>query len=92
MFVTGPYAETEAVALIRAQDPHLTWLPSVCPETWCFTLGHAWRAGLSVAAFDIGAPAERIRRSRRGWLLPLGLSPPAINNALLAIRGIAGDE
>jgi GT2 family glycosyltransferase/glycosyltransferase involved in cell wall biosynthesis len=92
VFVTGPYAEAEAVALIRAHDPHLAWLPSVCPETWCFTLGHAWRAGLLVAAFDIGAPAERIRRSRRGWLLPLGLTAPAINNALLAIRGIAGDE
>lgn len=92
VFVTGPYAEADAVALIRSQDAHLGWVPSIWPETWCFTLGHAWRAGLSVAAFDIGAPAERIRRSRRGWLLPLGLSPPAINNALLAIRGIAGDE
>ena len=91
-FVTGPYKEAEAVSLIRAQDPHLAWIPSLWPETWCFTLGHAWRAGLSVAAFDIGAPAERIRRTRRGWLLPLGLTPPAINNALLALRGIAGDE
>ena len=40
----------------------------------------------------IGAPAERIRRTRRGWLLPLGLPAPAINNALLALRGVAGDE
>jgi GT2 family glycosyltransferase/glycosyltransferase involved in cell wall biosynthesis len=91
-FVTGPYKEAEAVGLIRSHDPDLAWIPSVWPETWCFTLGHAWRAGLAVAAFDIGAPAERIRRTRRGWLLPLGLPPPAINNALLALRGIAGDE
>ena len=91
-FVTGPYKEAEAISLIRAQAPDLAWIPSVWPETWCFTLGHAWRAGLQVAAFDIGAPAERIRRTRRGWLLPLGLPPPAINNALLALRGIAGDE
>ena len=57
-------------------------------------IGERWEtsAGLSVAAFDLGAPAERIRRARRGWLLPLGLPPPAINNALLALRGIAGDE
>jgi glycosyltransferase involved in cell wall biosynthesis len=92
VFVTGPYEEAEAVRLIQAQAPDLAWLPSVVPETWCFTLGHAWRAGLGVAAFDIGAPAERIRRTGRGWLLPLGMPPPAINNALLALREIAGDE
>ena len=91
-FVTGPYKEAEAIDVIRAQEPHLGWIPSVWPETWCFTLGHAWRAGLAVAAFDIGAPAERIRRTGRGWVLPLGLTPPAVNNALLALRGIAGDE
>jgi glycosyltransferase involved in cell wall biosynthesis len=92
IFVTGPYAEAEAITLIRAQDADLAWLPSIWPETWCFTLGHAWRAGLAVAAFDIGAPADRIRRFGRGWLLPLGLPPPAINNALLAVRAVAGDE
>ena len=92
VFVTGPYGEADAVRLIQAQAADLAWLPSVFPETWCFTLGHAWSAGLRVAAFDIGAPAERIRRTGRGWLLPLGMPPPAINNALLALRGIAGDE
>jgi GT2 family glycosyltransferase/glycosyltransferase involved in cell wall biosynthesis len=84
VFVTGPYREAEAEALIRAQSAHLAWLPSICPETWCFALGHAWRAGLGVAAFDIGAPAERIRSTGRGWVFPLGLPPPSINTALLA--------
>jgi GT2 family glycosyltransferase/glycosyltransferase involved in cell wall biosynthesis len=92
VFVTGPYREADAEALIRAQQAQLAWLPSIWPETWCFTLGLAWRAGLGVAAFDIGAPAERIRRTGRGWLLPLGLPPPAVNNALLAVRTTAGDE
>ncbi|MCW3477593.1 glycosyltransferase, partial [Limobrevibacterium gyesilva] len=91
VFVTGPYREDDAVALIRDQGAHMAWLPSIWPETWCFTLGHAWRAGLAVAAFDIGVPAERIRRTGRGWLLPLGLPAPAINNALLAVRTVAGD-
>ena len=92
VFVTGPYREADAVTLIRAQQAHLAWLPSIWPETWCFTLGHAWRAGLGVAAFDLGAPAERIRRGGRGWLLPLGLSPSALNNALLAVRAQPGDD
>jgi GT2 family glycosyltransferase/glycosyltransferase involved in cell wall biosynthesis len=92
VFVTGPYREERAVAEIVAQEADVAFLSSIWPETWCFTLGHAWRAGLSVAAFDIGAPAERIRRTGRGWLLPLGLPPSSINNALLAARPVAGDE
>lgn len=88
VFVTGPYQPEEAVPLIRAQGAALALLPSIWPETWCLGLAELWRAGLRVAAFDIGAPAERIRRTGRGFLLPLGLAPPAINDALLnAARG-----
>jgi GT2 family glycosyltransferase/glycosyltransferase involved in cell wall biosynthesis len=92
VFVTGPYRDPEVEALIRAQSAHLAWLASICPETWCYTLGQAWRAGLRVVAFDIGAQAERIREHGGGWLLPPGLPAPAVNNALLAVRAPAGNE
>lgn len=82
VFVTGPYKPSEAVALIRAQRAALALLPSIWPETWCLGLTELWRAGLLVAAFDIGAPAERIRRTGRGFLLPLGLPASAINDTL----------
>ena len=84
-FVTGEYREEDAVALIRAQEADLALLPSVWPETWCFTLGLAWRAGLAVAAFDLGAPAERLRRTGRGAVLPLGLPIPELNTVLLRL-------
>jgi glycosyltransferase involved in cell wall biosynthesis len=88
VFVTGPYQPDEVVALIRAQGAALALLPSIWPETWCLGLTELWRAGLRVAAFDIGAPAERIRRTGRGFLLPLHLTPAAINDTLLkAARG-----
>ncbi len=83
VLVTGPYRPDEAVALIRAQGAALALLPSIWPETWCYALSEAWAAGLEVAAFDLGAPAERIRRTGRGWLLPLGLPPAAVNQRLL---------
>jgi glycosyltransferase involved in cell wall biosynthesis len=92
VFVTGPYREADVEALIRAQAAHLAWLASICPETWCYTLGQAWRAGLRVAAFDIGAQADRIREHGGGWLLPLGLPARAVNNALLAVCAPTGDE
>jgi len=86
VFITGEYAETDAAALIQAQAAHLAFLPSVWPETWCFALSRAWEAGLAVAAFDLGAQAERIRRTGRGWLLPLGLSARSVNDALLKLQ------
>ncbi len=92
VFVTGPYQETEALALIRSHDVQLAWQPSIWPETWCFTLGLAWRAGLHVAAFDLGAPAERIRQTGRGWLMPLGIPPAAINSLFLGLRWPRGLE
>jgi glycosyltransferase involved in cell wall biosynthesis len=84
--VTGTYREGEGEALVREQMADLAWLPSLWPETWCFTLGVAWRAGLKAAVFDIGAQAERVRATGHGWVLPLGLPVPAINNALLAVE------
>lgn len=92
VFVTGPYAPGAAAAEIRVQQAHFGFLPSVWPETWCFTLGELWAAGLEAVVFDIGAPAERVRRRGRGRVLPLGLPPPAINNALLAVRATPGHE
>jgi GT2 family glycosyltransferase/glycosyltransferase involved in cell wall biosynthesis len=86
-FVTGRFQPNEAVQLIQDQRAHLGFVPSIWPETWCLGLGEIWRAGLPAAAFDIGAPAERIRRTGRGFVLPLGLSASAINNALVVAAG-----
>jgi GT2 family glycosyltransferase len=92
VFITGSFAPDEAVQLIRAQQATLALLPSIFPETWCFSLAEAWRAGLRVAAFDVGAVADRIRYTGRGFLLPLGLAAGAINNALVAAAGLSRQE
>jgi GT2 family glycosyltransferase len=91
IFVTGAYEEGEALGLIRGLEGDLAFLPSIWPETWCFTLTEAWRAGLYAIAFDLGAPADRIRATRRGGLLPLGLPPARINEALLAWQADSGN-
>ena len=82
-FITGEFAEEDAVALIRAQRGHVAFIPSVWPETWCFALGRAWQAGLPAVVFDLGAQAERVRTTGAGTVLPLGLGAPAVNEALL---------
>jgi hypothetical protein len=82
--ITGRYQEYQAVELIRRQQAQVAWLTSIWPETWSYTLTQAWKAGLHVLAFDIGTPADRIRRTGRGRLCPLGLPPQAINRLLMA--------
>jgi GT2 family glycosyltransferase/glycosyltransferase involved in cell wall biosynthesis len=86
IFITGPYREGDAVTLIRSLRPDLAFLPSIWPETWCFALSEAWRAGLHTLAFDLGAQAARIKATGRGAVLPLGLPVPRINDALLNWR------
>ncbi len=85
VFVTGRYAASEAVGLVREQRAQLAFIPSIWPETWCFALTRAWQAGLAAVAFDLGAPAERIRATGRGHLLPLGLPAAGVNDALLRL-------
>ena len=88
-WITGPFAAEEAASLIRQQRAAFAFLPSIWPETWCFALSDAWAAGLDAAVFDIGTPAERVRHSGRGWVLPLGLPPARVNEALLKLQPLA---
>jgi GT2 family glycosyltransferase len=88
-FATGPFQREEAPGLIAAAGAQLAFLPSVWPETWCFALSDIWDAGLDAAVFDIGTPALRVRRTGRGWVLPLGLPPARVNGALLNLQGLA---
>jgi glycosyltransferase involved in cell wall biosynthesis len=83
VFITGPYQASSLPELLADLNAHLAFIPSIWPETWCFTLSEAWAAGLYTLAFDLGAQAERIAKTKRGGLLPLGLPAPRVNDALL---------
>jgi GT2 family glycosyltransferase len=82
--ITGAYQGGQAAELLRATNVDLVWFASVSPETYSYTLGEAFRAGVMPVAFDFGAVAERIRSSGWGCLMPLKmmLSPEAVAQAL----------
>ncbi len=86
IFVTGGYRREELPALLGRLAPNLAFLPSICPETWCFTLSEAWAAGLPAIVFDIGAQGARVKAAGRGLALPLGLPAARLNDILLGCR------
>ncbi len=96
--VTGPYRDDRAGAGIDAADPDLILIPSIWPETYCYTLSHALASGRPVAGFDIGAVGTRLRDAglagaRPGALctvLPLALArdPSALLEALVSAAGV----
>lgn len=83
VYITGRYKEGDAVTLLESIQADAAFLPSVWPETWCFTLELAWKAGLSVIAFDHGAPAERIRATGQGVVINPHLRGAELNEMLI---------
>jgi GT2 family glycosyltransferase/glycosyltransferase involved in cell wall biosynthesis len=72
----GRYDDTDLDARLEACDPDLVFLPSIWPETYCYTLSAALRSGRPVVVFDLGAQARRVRAQAglRGQVLPLALA------------------
>lgn len=86
--VSGSYLSEDLERLLSVASPHLVLFPAIWPETWSFVLTSALERGLPVVVFDIGAPAERLRRLGRGHILPMDLStdPGKLMAALLELR------
>ncbi len=91
-FITGRYQESEMVALLQRERPHIALFASVWPETWCYALSHAIRAGLPIVGFDLGAVAERLRPLPSALLLPLDIRPRDLNRQLLDHARAHGGE
>lgn len=64
--VTGPYRRDDLVGLIEQFGLNLFLFPSICPETFSYTTEEMIRLDLPVVAFDLGAPADRLRGYRKG--------------------------
>jgi glycosyltransferase involved in cell wall biosynthesis len=68
--VHGYYRAGSLPSLLARYDIGLVVLPSIVPESFGLVLSEAWLAGAAVAAFDLGAQAERIRTHGGGGLAP----------------------
>jgi GT2 family glycosyltransferase/glycosyltransferase involved in cell wall biosynthesis len=82
--ITGRYQEREIFDILEGLRCHCAFFPSICPETYSYTLSIAFLGRLWPIAFDLGAPAARIRECGFGHVIPLTSDGPAINDELLA--------
>jgi O-antigen biosynthesis protein len=82
----GRYRDSEVLAHLKVADPDVVFIPSLWPETHCYTLSHALASGRKVAAFDLGAQAERLRDWKGSVpvrVLPRDLAEPSEIHALI---------
>jgi len=65
----GPYDSRALPGLLDHYRVDLVAFPSVCPETYSFTLSESWASGRPVLVPPIGALADRVNAAGAGWVL-----------------------
>lgn len=80
--VRGSYRPDQLPQLIADRRIHVALFPSVCPETYSFTLSELFAMELPVVAFDLGAQGRRVGAYRKGMVCPEGIEPQQLLAAL----------
>lgn len=68
--ILGKYEDEDLDRLVGDIQPHVSFFLHQWPETYSYTLSHSQRLGIWPISLDIGAPAERIRKSGYGTIIP----------------------
>jgi glycosyltransferase involved in cell wall biosynthesis len=71
---TGSYSPEQLPDLIERENLSFVLFPSIWPETFSYVTQEIIELEVPLAVFDIGAPAERVRRYRKGLILSPSLA------------------
>jgi len=83
--ILGAYEESTLGEVVGRVAPHLVFFPNEWPETYSYTLRHAFNLGLWPVVTDIGVPAERVRATGFGTVLPRELDADACLDRLVEV-------
>lgn len=86
--ITGQYKREQLPRLMYLYDIDIVFIASVWPETFSYTTEEAIKMHMPVAAFDLGAPAERLRKYDKSIIIDNLKAETAINR----IWGYAQDN
>ena len=67
----GEYKREEIGNLLMKKNIDLVCLPTICPETYCYTFSEVLNAKIPIIGFDIGAIGNRIKENGCGWTVSL---------------------
>ncbi|MFO0983269.1 MAG: glycosyltransferase [Planctomycetota bacterium] len=84
----GLYQRERVLALLRENHIDVTLMPSVCSETFSFTLSESWLAGIPAIVSHFGALAERVRATGAGWVV----DPYHYRDLLDLVSSLQGDR
>jgi glycosyltransferase involved in cell wall biosynthesis len=68
--VTGRYRQDELADLAESHGINMFFFPSIWPETFSYVVAEMAQLRLPIVAFDLGAPAERLRAYPKSRLVP----------------------
>ncbi|WP_410981722.1 glycosyltransferase [Bacillus cereus] len=67
--VTGRYEVDNLSEILAEKEIALAIAPSICPETYSYTTSEVMLSGYPIITFNLGAPAERVKKYQCGWIL-----------------------
>ena len=67
--ITGRYNKEDISDLLAKYQIGVVLIPSIWPETYSYTTSEAIFSGYPVIVFNLGAPAERVRKLKCGWIV-----------------------
>jgi hypothetical protein len=89
--MTGPYSRDELPRLVEQHGVNMFFFPSIWPETFSYVVSEMTALGLPIVAFDLGAPAERLRSNPRARLVERVDAAAALEALLELHRSLARD-
>ena len=67
--IRGSYRRSELPELLKKDNIDIVFIPSVCNETFCYTMAESLALGYLTACFDLGGQADLARASDHGIIL-----------------------
>lgn len=85
---TGRYAPDSIPALTLKHDIDMFLIPSIWPETFCYTAEEIMKMSMPIMCFNIGAPVERVINYEKGMIVD-EMSGAAVADAIEASEVMA---
>lgn len=84
--VTGRYTREQLPGLMYLYDIDIIFIASIWPETFSYTAQEAMKMKMPVAVFDLGAPAERVKKYEKGIVIKQITADAALNKITEVIK------